>query len=302
MRGAMQLVRSVLVAFAISGAGPTYAEEPPAANTNTVVAVRAFHTNNVLAQGSAVRIAVDKLVTNCHVTSGAQRVEIIQNGRQVPVRVESQAIGRDICVLKGAELDDFVPPRKLAAKAGQNVYAVGFPADRSLTVSRGRVIALHDHDSGQVIQVSAPFDYGSSGGGLFDEEGQLVGILAFKARAGGSFHFALPVAWLDGKMDITQGQDVPAHAFWQAQGRDLPYFLRAVSLEATGRWQALESLAREWTHHEPHNDGAWRALQNAHLRNGFLKPPNPSGLQQRRSLCVKSSASRFAVAAFPPPR
>lgn len=64
-------------------------------------------------------------------------------------------------------------------------------------MSRGRIIGLHyECDGERVIQTSAAFDRGTSGSGLFDRQGRLVGLLTFKAKAGGNFHFALPVGWL----------------------------------------------------------------------------------------------------------
>ena len=136
-----------------------------------------------------------------------------------------------------------------------------FSSRSRVTANAGQVVALHEFDDAEVLQVSAPFDYGASGGGLFDEEGRLVGILTFKARAGGTFHFAVPVAWIDGGVRYTS--KLGATAFWQRSGDRLPYFLRAVSLEATSDWGALLTLAREWTTREPRNHGAWIALAKA---------------------------------------
>src|SRR2546429_5888717 len=41
---------------------------------------------------------------------------------------------------------------------------------------------LYAYDGAHVIRTTAPFDFGSSGGALFDAAGRLVGLLAFKAR------------------------------------------------------------------------------------------------------------------------
>ena len=63
-------------------------------------------------------------------------------------------------------------PWSKGAESGKPVYAVGVDADGGAAVPSGRVVALHDYDGAQVIQVSALFGYGSSGGGLFDEQGR----------------------------------------------------------------------------------------------------------------------------------
>lgn len=58
---------------------------------------------------------------------------------------------------------------------GQNVYAVGAPLGLELTLSAGLVSSLRG-SSGRLaaIQTSAPISPGSSGGGLFDDEGRLT--------------------------------------------------------------------------------------------------------------------------------
>ena len=142
-----------------------------------------------------------------------------------------------MCFLDAPGLREGAAPRRSGVVPGQKIYAVGFPAQTDLTITQGEVIALHDYDRATVIQVSAPFHYGSSGGGLFDGEGRLVGMLTFKARAGGSFHFAVPVAWLDmGRRVDHIGSTTP---FWRRDSTHLPHFLRAASLEAAGNWNAL---------------------------------------------------------------
>ena len=83
-------------------------------------------------------------------------------------------------------------------------------------------------------------DVGASGGGLFDEEGALVGFLAFKARSGARLHFALPADWalpgsmvssLLGPVDVTKDRV----AFWQQPRASQPAFLGHAMLEAASQ-------------------------------------------------------------------
>ncbi len=199
----------------------------------TVVKVHARYSNGSIAQGSAVIVGPEKLVTNCHVVHAASRIEVVQHETARTATLQAQDLSRDLCYLRAPGIARAAPRRHAELAIGQRVFAAGFPADGALTISDGRVIALHNHEGAEVIQVSAPFDHGSSGGALFDEYGRLVGIVTFKARAGGRFHFALPVAWLD---VLASGEKQPSSEptlpFWQRRGDELPYFLRAVSLEA----------------------------------------------------------------------
>ena len=81
-------------------------------------------------------------------------------------------------------------------RTGQRVYAIGAPAGLELTISEGIVSALRKVDDGTVIQTTAPISPGSSGGGLFDMSGRLVGIMTFQHRYGQNLNFALPADWI----------------------------------------------------------------------------------------------------------
>ena len=56
---------------------------------------------------------------------------------------------------------------------GENVFVIGHPEGLRFTLSTGIVSRLQ----GSVIQISAPVSPGNSGGPVFDDHGQLVGIV-----------------------------------------------------------------------------------------------------------------------------
>jgi S1-C subfamily serine protease len=89
---------------------------------------------------------------------------------------------------------DIVPSSELAT--GERVYAVGAPEELELTFSEGVISALRDTEGVRMIQTSAPISPGSSGGGLFDGAGNLVGITSFYAKEGQNLNFALPGEWV----------------------------------------------------------------------------------------------------------
>ena len=240
--------------------------------TASVLPVRAHAKNGSIGHGSGVLIADGKLVTNCHVVAAADRINVLSNGVPLAARLQHRDTDRDLCLLDVPDAKGVVAQRASTLRAGEAVYAVGYPAQRALSVTRGEVVALHDYDGAAVIQVSAPFDRGASGGGLFDQQGRLVGILTFKARAGGLYHFAVPAAWLNDMREDRPGAE--ARPFWQRHGRELPYFLRAASLEAAANWNALAELGREWLQQEPANPGAWSALTKARLRSALRTAPD----------------------------
>jgi S1-C subfamily serine protease len=81
---------------------------------------------------------------------------------------------------------DFVPPRHDTAKVsdpsvGQNVQTMGHPLGLFWSYSRGQVAAIRFRAFGEEtemwwVQATAPVSPGNSGGGLFDDDGNLVGI------------------------------------------------------------------------------------------------------------------------------
>ncbi len=78
---------------------------------------------------------------------------------------------------------------------GEPVYAVGAPQGLELSLSEGIVSQLRGGPP-PLIQTTVAISQGSSGGGLFNAEGELVGITTFYLKEGQSLNFALPVEWI----------------------------------------------------------------------------------------------------------
>ena len=85
--------------------------------------------------------------------------------------------------------------RSLKLKVGERVYAVGSPKGLELSLSEGIVSQLRGGPP-PIIQTTAAVSPGSSGGGLFNAEGELVGITTFQMEEGQNLNFALPVEWI----------------------------------------------------------------------------------------------------------
>lgn len=81
-------------------------------------------------------------------------------------------------------------------KTGERVYAVGAPQGLELTLSEGLISGLRPTDDAQLVQTSAPISPGSSGGGLFDSKGQLVGVTTLYLKEGQNLNFAVPAEWI----------------------------------------------------------------------------------------------------------
>ncbi len=80
---------------------------------------------------------------------------------------------------------------------GEEIYAFGNPVEQNFSLTRGIVSKL---DYGwketfglPMVQTDADIAGGSSGGGLFNEKGELIGITTFTHRASDNISFAVPV-------------------------------------------------------------------------------------------------------------
>jgi S1-C subfamily serine protease len=136
-------------------------------------------SHKLLSSGSAVVIAADTLVTNCHVLKGAAYVSVRRANSTRHAELLHADTERDLCELAVPSLE--APAVKIAPEpphVGQRILTIGSPRGLEATLSDGLVSALRRADDGtlEYIQISAPISPGSSGGGLFDEEGRLLGI------------------------------------------------------------------------------------------------------------------------------
>ena len=236
---------------------------------STVMKIEAHNPDGSTSIGSGVMVAPGKLVTNCHVTRNATRIAVIKSGQRWNAEKQHSDVEHDLCLL-------YIPADTLTVaqfgddklKVGQQVYAIGYIDGLGPRLSGGQVRALYDYDGGKVIQSTTPFKSGASGGGLFDEQGRLVGVVTFSSRLDQSYHFSLPISWVVNNLTISKSQNLaplPEEvAFWQLPYEREPYFLRAAALEASNKWSEMLELAEKWCIDESRNADSWLALGKAH--------------------------------------
>jgi serine protease Do len=200
----MPLLRSALVFVAASAtAGAAFALGPDVLFrkvAGSVWAVRTFDAQErPLRAGSAVVIAPGRLVTNCHVLAKASGFVVKQDNVTYGATLEFPDPARDLCRIKVSNFN--AAPVVLApagsARVGQRVYAVGNPRGLENTLSEGILSGLRGGEGeARLLQTTAAISPGSSGGGLFDDEGRLLGLTSFAARDGGNLNFAVPAEFL----------------------------------------------------------------------------------------------------------
>jgi S1-C subfamily serine protease len=148
--------------------------------------------------GSGAVIGIGQVITNCHVATKGKKLQVRRSEDTFDATLQYADISRDLCQLSVPDLN--APPVTMQTtsllKVGQKVYAIGAPEGLELTLSEGIISSLRPYEDSQFIQTSAPISRGSSGGGLFDNHGRLIGITTFQFANGQNLNFALPVDWI----------------------------------------------------------------------------------------------------------
>jgi tetratricopeptide (TPR) repeat protein len=216
----------------------------------SVVTVYAMDENNrPEGQGSGVVIGAGRVVTNCHVIRDAHSLKVRSAKGEIVATWTTRDPSRDLCLLTVAGLDApagrIRPHKELAV--GERVFAVGNPLGFDLSVSEGLVSALAPVRGEPTIITNAALSPGSSGGGLFDTQGRLVGITTAIMGFGQNLNLVIPAEWIDALS--TRGiAAIPPPAAPSAEPR---WSDEAEVLRAKSDWQALELYARKWLDAHP---------------------------------------------------
>lgn len=135
------------------------------------------------------------IVTNNHVVKGAKTVTVtLSNGNTYPAKIVGTDVKTDLAVLK-IDASKPLPYVELGnsdeVEPGQWVIAMGNPFGLGNTVTTGVVSALGrdigDGPYDRFIQTDAPINEGNSGGPLFNQKGQVIGVnTAILSPSGGS--------------------------------------------------------------------------------------------------------------------
>lgn len=227
-----------------------------------VLRVQVKHNNGSLGLGSAVVIAKNQVVTNCHVVTDAHEVEVVANGVAHVATAVKPDWHHDLCILIVADLEAPVAQMGVSKSLKQetSVFTAGYPDHTTSPVNTfGEVKEIFPMDDSVVIRATSPFRLGASGGGVFDDSGVLVGVVTLKTRSSQAYYYYMPVEWVQSLMEK------PAQAlglksekpFWAFNIEQRPFFMRVVQPYLARDWQALRKLALDWVTKEPDTPESW---------------------------------------------
>lgn len=218
----------------------------------------------VVGQGSGVVVGPGQVITNKHVIDTGIFIRVRQGARTWPAVITHLDADRDLCRLRveGLNARSVRVRRSSTVQVGERVFAVGAPAGLELTLSEGLVSGLRQFEGHTIIQTSAAISPGSSGGGLFDLHGRLVGITTLRVREGENLGFAVPAEWLFSLDEHRFGEesiltDMLGEAkIWDMRGRDAYAFRHYV--------EAIEAF-KQSIRLEPEDIAVWNRLCHAYL-------------------------------------
>lgn len=134
-----------------------------------------------IAQGSGIAVGDGLFLTNYHVIREAKSGKIItssgSNYELAGIVLSDE--NNDLAIVKTKQKPGIAAVNlgnySQIAK-GDKVVAIGSPLGLQNTVSEGIVSNLQTQDKVNYIQISVPINHGSSGGALFNEYGQVIGV------------------------------------------------------------------------------------------------------------------------------
>lgn len=145
------------------------------------------------------------LATNYHVIDGAKEIYVELNRKDYKCSIVAIDKINDLAILKIQNLNSSPIKYTISAntsETGSSIFALGFPYALSLL---GNEIKLTDgiissttgyQNDIKTYQISVPVQPGNSGGPLFDENGNVIGIVSSKFTLGDNVSYAIKSNYL----------------------------------------------------------------------------------------------------------
>lgn len=189
----------LILFFLAMGAQAKTAKEIFATVSKSVFTIHVYDKDQkYMALGSGVVVQKGEIITNCHVVKDAVYYTVGQGKNYIVATVLYADVKRDLCLLIAPDIK--APAVKMGSstklQVGDRVFSIGSPEGYELSLGDGLIAQLRPGTQ-YPIQTTAPISHGSSGGGLFNEEGQLIGITSAGSETGSNIGLAVPVEWIN---------------------------------------------------------------------------------------------------------
>jgi len=163
------------------------------------IAVIVAAGNTSLKLGTGFFLGPDGLLlTNFHVVEGMDLVGVKTPGGSVVLwakRAQGFDLDNDLVVLRVET--SAVKPSSLGdsdqVRVGEQIVVVGNPEGLEQTVSNGLVSGIREVEGRRLFQISAPISEGSSGSPVFNDRGDVIGVVVSSLESGQNLNFAVPI-------------------------------------------------------------------------------------------------------------
>jgi tetratricopeptide (TPR) repeat protein len=264
MKRGLKWLLPIIILLIASVAQAKTASEVFEAVSPSIVVVHTFDAKGeILRLGSGVVLPGGMVATNYHVLKGADHFSVLYKRKEYSAALYYSDADRDVCTLtiSGLKVPTVILGDTTSLKVGSRVYAIGAPQGLELTLSEGIISSLRPAGGGNYLQFTAPISSGSSGGGLFSEEGKLIGLTTFYMTEGQQLNFAVPVEWVVESLKRHRSELQASDTFTEWRNK-------AAALEKKGDWLGLIDHELRWTRAFPQDASAWYNLGLAYGKLG----------------------------------
>ena len=171
--------------------------------TDAIVEIHSIIDDKVVGFGTGFIVNKDGLVvTNAHVIKNAEKVIIItKDNKEYEVRDYYQINDtKDYAILKidskGKKLKYLYLGDSEKTRVGDNVIAVGNPMGLKYTMTSGIVSSKRTFDNIDYFQIDADIAPGSSGGPLFNQREEVIGVTTMGMPDNSGLNFAIPINYI----------------------------------------------------------------------------------------------------------
>ncbi len=157
----------------------------------------------VIGQGSGFIVTPNgAVVSNLHVVQGAALVRVKLPSGDIYKTADLVDVddAKDIVILKikGFKLPTVTLGDSDKAEVGDSIIAISSPEGLTNSLSTGVISGVRRLDTHRVFQITAPISRGSSGGALFNAEGEIIGVVTYLLKSGQNINFAVPINYARG--------------------------------------------------------------------------------------------------------
>ncbi|MSP86690.1 MAG: tetratricopeptide repeat protein [Methylotenera sp.] len=234
-----------------------------------VVMVRGYGDKGGLAYGSGVVVADNKVMTNCHIFRSTKQPWVARGEDTYNIVSVQADRWHDLCLLTtlGLPFKPATIAKNRYLRRGQDVLSIGHSNGVPVPLtSAGTIKSTYPFEGVRVIRSSAPFRMGASGSGIFDIDGNLLGINTFKTPGKHAYFYSLPIKWLDdlAKQPVETVFPIVGKSFWEDDDDKKPFFMQMAIPEINEDWLKLAQVAQKWIEADPKNSDAWYELGSAY--------------------------------------